>query len=132
MPPTAPSRNAAYKAPGRLGDPKMELRQDPRVNRTLVKTLTKYGLDRNLPPPSLQTLGANPSSEELGHSMEEAEAGFEKLHAALPNELPQDPLELPVKEEEETIVAPGKHRMKLHIFRPQMRGGPLPCVVYFQ
>lgn len=120
-----------YKPPGRLGDSKMELFQDSRANTRLIETMAKYGIERNRAPPSLATLSPDSSVEELSRSMAEAEAGFEMLYETLPNDLPQDALELEVVEEPETIDGPENRKLKLHVFRPQLRGGPLPGMVYF-
>lgn len=119
-----------YVPPGRLGDPKMELFQDPRANAKLIEAMAEFGIERNRAPPSLATLSPNSSVEELSSSMAEAESGFEQLYEALPNDLPHDQLELEVIEEEETIDGPGDSKIPLHIFRPKLRGGPLPGVVY--
>lgn len=35
-------QNAAFKAPGRLGEPKMELEDEPRVNAALLPTLKNF------------------------------------------------------------------------------------------
>ncbi|EME84397.1 uncharacterized protein MYCFIDRAFT_195458 [Pseudocercospora fijiensis CIRAD86] len=125
-----PARSKAYKAPGRLGDPSMQLYQDPRANAKLVDILSKYGIDRNRAPPSLGTLRPDSTMEDLWKSMAEPETGFEKLYETLPNELPSDAIELEVVCEMQKIPGPSGRSMKLHIFRPELRGGPLPGLIY--
>ncbi|KXT12836.1 hypothetical protein AC579_7611 [Pseudocercospora musae] len=100
------------KAPGRLGDPSMELHQDPRANSKLVDILSKYCIDRDRAPSSLGTLRPYSTMEELGNSMVEAEMGSERLYETLPNEFPSDAIELLVVQETQKVPGPSGQSMK--------------------
>lgn len=125
-----PAQSDSYTAPGRLGHPRLNISADRRVNLKLLQALSKHGLDRHITPPSLATMSPNSTLRELGKSMAETEAGFERLYETLPNETPADDIELEVEEEQETIRGPNGGNIKLHIFRPSLRGRSLPCVVF--
>jgi hypothetical protein len=50
---TASPAREAYKLPGRLGEPRMELYQDPRANPRMLKAMADYGMDRIRTPSTL-------------------------------------------------------------------------------
>ncbi len=62
-----------YKAPGRLGDPGMELKDEPRVNPKLLAAVTPIGMDRFGAPPGLSKLTADSSLDEIAELVAEFE-----------------------------------------------------------
>ena len=73
--------------PGRLGDPGMEPRSDPRMDPQQLAVLAAFGLDgASAPSPMTRADG----QDAIAASTIEGEAGFEGLYEALPNELPGD------------------------------------------
>ncbi|EMC98124.1 hypothetical protein BAUCODRAFT_66791 [Baudoinia panamericana UAMH 10762] len=125
-----PSPRPGYTPPGRLGAPRMELYQDARLHPRLREVLAQQGLDRYHVPTSLATLSPSSTLDELQASMTAAEQEWENLHEALPNSLPSDSLELEVETRNETITGLDANLVTLKIYRPVLRGGPLPCIVY--
>lgn len=62
--------------------------------------------------------------------MADAEIGFENLYETLPNDLPNDSLELETERRVESIMGPDNNFVQLYIYRPILKGGALPCIVY--
>jgi acetyl esterase/lipase len=118
-----------YLPPGRLGTPRMELYQEPRLDPRLQRVLTNQGLQRMYTPASLETLSPTSSLAEVEGSLTEAARGFSSLCDSLPNDLANDNLELHVESRPETITGFDVNLIPLQIYRPVLRGGPLPCVV---
>lgn len=114
------------KREGRLADPDRDLRSDPRTDPRLLAALAAFGLDAPAaPPPFDRSAGPAAIAELVGG----ADAAFEGLYAALPNDLPGDD-ELAVTHATETLRGPAGDDIVLHIARPVGIGGPLPCAVY--
>lgn len=111
--------------PGRLGNPDLDLRSDPRTNPRLLAALAAFGLDAPASPPPLTR---NDAVESVAEFVGQAEAGFEGLYEALPNELPGDVRGAT----EDTVTIPGVDgtQIILHVHRPDGIDGPLPCTVY--
>lgn len=65
-----------YQAPGRLGDPNRELKDDPRVNPKLLAAVAPLGMDRSAPPPGLAKLTENSSLDEIAELVAEFEQGI--------------------------------------------------------
>ncbi|MCO1654038.1 alpha/beta hydrolase fold domain-containing protein [Pseudonocardia humida] len=114
----------AQTRPGRLGDPHLELRTDPRSDPRMVAALAPFGLDgAGEPPPVDRT---SPREAQLAF-LAEAEAGFEAVFAALMQDLP--PVE-GVERSTETVTGPDGDPITLFISRPAGADGPLPGVLH--
>ena len=111
--------------PGRLGDPEMDLRTDPRTNPRLLAALAAFGLDAAAVPPPVDRRAPVDS---LVECVGQQHTGFEGLYEALPNELPGDSHD--VTHTVETVTGVDGNEIKLHIYRPAGIEGPLPCTVY--
>lgn len=109
----------------------MQVQSDPRLSPALLRTLSDVGLDRNREPRSLSTLPQRRSSVDLAVVTAEIEMGFESMYEAMPNDLVSDELEMEVAQETRTIRGGDGQDMLIHIYRPRLSDGPLPCVVYF-
>jgi acetyl esterase/lipase len=117
---------ARAKQAGRLEDPEVELRTDPRMHPRLLAALAVFGLDgRAAPPPVGREHPAESVAEFVGQSHE----AFEGLYAALPNDWPGEaPTE--VEHATETLRGVDGNDIVLHVFRPAGTPGPLPGLVY--
>jgi acetyl esterase len=110
-------------APGRLGNPALEMRSDPRSDPRMVAALAPFGLDgAGAPPPVGAT---SPRADRLEFAMA-GEAGFEAVFAALVAGLP----EAEVERRTETIEGGDGNPVTLHISRPRGATGPLPGVLH--
>lgn len=110
--------------PGRLGEPALDLRTDPRTDQRTVEALAPFGLDRNAAPPPL---GPDAPREQLLEFAAAAEAGFEAVFAALMDGLP--PVE-GLDHRTETITGPAGNEITLYISRPAGTAGPVPGVLH--
>src|SRR3954454_2997111 len=70
---------------GRLHDPAVELRTDPRLHPGLREALTAFGLDGHAAPPPFDR---SASSEQVAEFVGQAHAAFEGLYAAVPGDWP--------------------------------------------
>jgi acetyl esterase len=120
-PPTQPARQE-----GRLGDPNVELRTDPRLHPRLLAALAAVGLDGHAAGPPMDR-SAPP--EAIAEFVGQVHAGFEGLYAALPNEWP-DEAPSGVTHRTETVQGVDGNEIALHIYRPAGADGPLPGTVY--
>lgn len=111
-------------APGRLGNPDLDLRTDPRADPRMVAALAPFGLDTNAEPPPVTV--QSPRAEQLAY-VAGAEEGFEGLFAALFAGLP--PVE-GVTRTTETITGVDGNEIGLYISRPSDATGPLPGVLH--
>jgi acetyl esterase len=103
----------------------MDLRTEPRMNPQLLAALAVFGLDAAAPPPPLTR---RDSEERRAEFVGQAEAGFEGLYEALPNDRPGD--DHKVIHTTETVTGVDGNDILLHVYRPAGRDGPLPCTVY--
>jgi acetyl esterase len=110
--------------PGRLGDPHLELRTDPRSDPRMVAALVPFGLDGAGAPPPVDR--NSPREAQLAF-LAEAEAGFEAVFAALMQGLP--PVE-GIERTTETVTGPGGTTITLFVSRPAGATGPLPGVLH--
>ncbi|MFN0089880.1 MAG: alpha/beta hydrolase fold domain-containing protein [Acidimicrobiales bacterium] len=110
--------------PGRLGDPNMALRDDPRADPRMVAALAAFGLDG--PPEPVAVTAASPLAE-LRAWAAETEVGFEALFAGLGEGAPA--VQGVVTE---TVRVPARDggEIQLYIHRPAEAAGPLPCVYH--
>lgn len=126
----APVQGGSYKAPGRLGEPKMEVKDDPRTNARLMPMLQQMGMDRFGSTPGLDKLDENSSIDDIAVMVGAFEDGISQLYFGVPLEIPEDKNETPVQMKEETIKGGDGQDMKVYVYRPENQSGPLPCVVY--
>lgn len=122
---------ALHQGPGRLGDPRMNMGSDPRLNAKLKDILATFGADQNRPPPFLQTLAPESSMDDIAATIALSEEGAMQLYNAAPVDVPADEYEVELEMRETTISGGDGQDMLLYIYEPKVRGaGPLPCVVY--
>jgi acetyl esterase/lipase len=121
----APAAEQA-KREGRLADPSVELRTDPRLAPGLREVFAAFALDGHAAPPPLdRSAGPAAVAEFVGG----AHAAFEGLYAVVPSEWPGEaPAEVTYRTE--TVRGPDGNDILLHIFRPAGVAGPLPGLVY--
>jgi acetyl esterase/lipase len=127
-----PLQSNGFKAPGRLGDPGMELQDEPRVNANLLAAVTPLGMNKFAPPQTLAKLSENSTLEEISEMIAEFENGVLMLYNGqiIPLDLPSDK-EQQIEQTEETIKGGDGQDMKVYIYRPTNFGsGKLPGVVY--
>ncbi|TKA77484.1 hypothetical protein B0A55_05366 [Friedmanniomyces simplex] len=108
----------------------MELYQEPRLDSRLLAVLSALGLDRMRTPPSLATLSPSSTLDEARASLAQAEEASADMYELLPNNLPRDSWELQVENRTVRIVGSDANLIALQIYRPVVKGGALPCVVY--
>jgi len=72
-------------APGRLGNPGLEMRGDPRADPRMIAALAPFGLDGAGAPAPVAATG--PRADRLEFALA-GEAGFEAVFAALVDGLP--------------------------------------------
>ncbi|MEJ2887445.1 alpha/beta hydrolase fold domain-containing protein [Actinomycetospora aeridis] len=113
--------------PGRLGDPALDLRTDPRAKPGLVAALAAFGLDGPAAEPPL-TREAGP--EAVGEAVAGLHDAFSALYASVPLALPGDAPDDAVEVTEDSVPSPDGHLVPLRLYRPAGVEGPLPAVVY--
>ena len=111
----APITSGGFKAPGRLGDPGMDLQSDPRVNPKLLEAVTPIGMNSWRVSPTLAKLNENSSVEEIGELIGEFEAGIEMLYTgqAISLEHPSDKDDRKVEQTEQSIKGGDGQEMKV-------------------
>ncbi len=121
-----------YKAPGRLGEPKMELEDDPRINARLLGTVQSFMMGKHAPPNTLAKLDENSSIDEIAEMIAEFEDGVTILYGGdvLPQTMPEDANETKVEMVKETIKGGDGQDMIVYIYRPTGHEDSLPGVVY--
>jgi acetyl esterase len=123
---TASEQIASHsKQQGRLHDPAMDLRTDPRMKPRLLAALAAFGLDAAAGPPPIDRTATPESVAEL---VGQQHAGFGGLYEALPNDLPGD--DDSVTFTTETIAGADGNDIALRIYRAAETSGPLPCTIY--
>jgi len=125
VPAPAPASEQARRE-GRLADPSVELRTDPRLHPGLRAAFAAYGLDGHAAPPPLDR---NATPAEVAEFVGGAHAAFEGLYAVVPSEWPGE-VPADVTYRTETVRGVDGNDIPLHIFRPAGAAGPLPGVVY--
>ncbi|EON69104.1 hypothetical protein W97_08290 [Coniosporium apollinis CBS 100218] len=115
------------KQEGRLGDPNMDLRTDPRMDPKLLKALAAVGLDAYAVDPPIRHSDLHEQKLEY---VKNVNSNFNAFLNTLPNDLPDDHKRGKVDYRTETIKGTDNNDIVLHIFRPEGVEGPLPCVVY--
>lgn len=109
--------------PGRLGNPDMELRDDPRADPRMVAAIAPFELDK-APPPS--PVGADSPDEEIYEHCLVTEEGFGQVFDILYSDLP----ELDVSSHTEIIKGVDGNDINLYIHRPNSIDGPMPGIVH--
>ncbi len=110
--------------PGRLGNPTMVLRDDPRADPRMVAAMAPFGLDGE-PAPS--EVNANSTIDALHEYINIAEPGFEGLFGALAVDLPPVP---GVTRSVEVIKGLDGNDVTLFIHRPSSSNGDLPALLH--
>jgi len=110
--------------PGRLGDPGMQLKDDPRADSRMVAAMEPYGLGLN---PGPTPVNADTPIDALLEYVGEAEAGFEMLFGMLAAD--QAPVQ-GVTRTIEIIRGIDGNDITLFVHRPTDASGPLPGVLH--
>lgn len=121
---------AVPKPPGQLGDPSINIANDPRTNAAMLHGLTTLGLGGKMPAPPLTRASAYP---DLLNYLKMSHEGFQKTYDFMDLfRLPDDDEKRHVTVEAKTIPGGDGQDMKLIITRPEgARGKELPCVIYY-
>lgn len=122
----------SYKAPGRLGEPNLELEDDPRTNAKLLETFKQLQMGKHTQPATLAKVNENSSIDEIAVLVDEFESGINVLYQdhVLPLSIPEDANEPKVEMTKETIKGGDGQDMIVYIYRPAGQSGPLPGVIY--
>jgi acetyl esterase len=120
---TTTSQTGAVPLPGRLGNPALDLRSDPRADPRMIAALATVGMDTHGAP--LPVDSSSPRAAQLEYLLA-AEEGFETALGALMQGLP--PVD-GVISTAETIAGPDGNDITLYISRPAAASGALPCVL---
>lgn len=110
--------------PGRLGNPEMTLKEDPRVIPQVAKALATFGMDGFAPNPVL-TMDA--SDEEKVAYMTSLEPVYENVFKDWFSELPEVE---GVEQTTETIVGVDNNEIKLYIHRPTDQKNDIPGILH--
>ena len=118
----APTLNV--KLPGRLGDPTLELRSDPRADPRMVALLAPFGLDTEA-----VALPVNRQSpvEDLLAVAAATEQAFDDVFAALLADVPKA---TGVETRTVTITGVDGNDITLYVHRPEGATGPLPGLLH--
>ena len=110
--------------PGRLGNPNMDIKDDPRADPRMITAMGLIGLD--VAPPQPPVNRSSTLEEILAYSLE-SEAGFNELGAALTGATP--PAEN-VMSYTEVIQGVDGNDINLYIHKPTEIEGPIPGIVH--
>lgn len=115
---------ASPHLPGKLGDPSLELRDDPRADPRMVAAMAAIGMDVAAPPGPVT---ADSPIEEILANAAINEQGFQALFGILgANAAPVGG----VQRTERTITGVDGNEITLYVHRPDTSDGPLPCIVH--
>ena len=114
---------ASPNLPGRLGNPDMELKDDPRADPRMLAAMAPFALDRFPPAPPVDS---NSPDDAIHEHLNAAEAGFGALFDVFFQDLP----DLEVNRHTEIIKGVDGHDLSLYVHQPAEREWPLPCVVH--
>jgi acetyl esterase len=118
----APTVNVTL--PGRLGDPALEMRSDPRSDPRMAAAFAPLGLD--VPPPTLAVTRQSPVAELLAVAAA-TEQAFDTVFSAL---LADVPAPEGVESRTETITGVDGNDIAVYIDRPVGAQGPLPGLLH--
>ena len=121
---TTQNPSALPLLPGRLGNPDLLLKTDPRTDPRLVAACAPFGMD-GAPPPAPVT-ASSPLPDKLAYTVAN-EAGMETVFGALFTDLP---LLTNVKRRTEVIKGVDGNDINLYIHTPDNVSGPVPCVYH--
>ena len=110
--------------PGRLGDPNMDIKDDPRADPRMIVAMGQIGLDV---APEQAPVNRSSSLEEILAFCLESEAGFNELGAALTGATPQAEN---VTSYAEVIKGVDGNDINLYIHKPTDVDGPVPGIVH--
>ena len=110
--------------PGRLGNPGMALKDDPRADRRMLAAMVPFGLGEGAVPPPFSV---DTPMEQLLEFCAGNEAGFEAVFGALAAQMP--PVE-GVTRSVEVIKGEDGNDIALYIHRPTGASGPLPGMLH--
>lgn len=110
--------------PGRLGNPILMLRDDPRADPRMIKAMDEFGLLDEAPP---LPVSARSNVDELLAFCAMAEEGYEALNNALTSMWP--PL-TGVHRETQVIKGIDDNEITLYIHRPEKVQGTLPGILH--
>ena len=115
---------SAVTLPGRLGNPDMDIKDDPRADPRMIAAMGALGMDVK-PPPS--PVNASTPIEALLEYCHVAEAGFDAVGGVLTaNMVPTEG----VSSTTEIITGVDGNDIPLYIHRPDHIDGPVPCIVH--
>ena len=120
---SAAAQQVAFREPGRLGRPELDLGSDPRSDPRMVAALVPFGLHKIAAPPPV---GIDAPRDALLEFCAAAEAGFEGLLAALVSGVPAVE---GVVSTTRTIQGVDGNDIGLYIVRPTNVSGRLPGVL---
>jgi acetyl esterase/lipase len=112
------------KLPGRLGDPTLELRTDPRADPRMLAMFAPFGLDVTAPP---LPVDRQTPIEELRAAAAAAEQAFEGVFAALLDGVREAE---GIESRVETITGVDGNEITLYIDRPAGVTGPVPGLLH--
>lgn len=119
---------STYTPEGKIGNPAMDLRDDPRLDRRLLPDLEAFSIDKT--PAPIPLTRDSPWGQLTGF-MKAFDDGNVKLYGAAPLDLPEDKDEPEVTEKVQTIKGVDGNDIKLYIYRKAgTEGQTLPAVVY--
>lgn len=110
--------------PGRLGNPDMDIKDDPRADPRMIKAMGPLGLDV---APAMAPVDASSPLEDILAFCAESEVGFDALGGALTAGTP--PVE-GVTSYTEVIQGVDGNDINLYIHKPTDIAGPLPAIVH--
>ena len=110
--------------PGRLGNPDMDIKDDPRADPRMIKAMGPLGLDV---APDMAPVDASSPLEDILAFCAESEVGFDALGGALTAATP--PVE-GVTSYTEVIEGVDGNDINLYIHKPNKDTGPLPAIVH--
>src|SRR6478736_4939673 len=114
-----------FDLPGRLGDPLLALKDDPRVDPRIVAALAPFGLDG--PQPAAPVSPSSPRQELLAFG-QGAEDGFGAVFSALFAGLPAV---AGVERRTVTIPGPDGNEVMVFVHRPEGAQGVQPGLLHF-
>ncbi|KAF7189930.1 Carboxylesterase NlhH [Pseudocercospora fuligena] len=115
----------AVQAPGRLGDPSLNVATDPRTQPALAAIMKAMQLDGN------QDHGFPGTDFDSIHAgMADVSAMIGGLYNTIPLDLPEDKNEAEIASSSVTIDGQDGHKIKLTVVKPKAATGLLPGIVY--
>ena len=115
------SKSENTNLPGRLGDPQMSLKNDPRAIPAVTKVMSEFGLDGLAPEPPISI---NATQQEKVAYMSSLEPLYEEIFKSWYSDLPEvDGLERFTK----VIEGVDGNKITLYIHKPKNNKSNIPC-----